>query len=134
LRPNILKQKQEKSGNNSGVTVRAGHKVMRALHMAAAFCREDQLFCWVRQQSIQKGLAPSNAAVWRQHTAPALPGARRHAPAAASHATTQRTRNQWILRWSRRWNVRRGFFKAGERVPIETRQAKAEFRSCGKHV
>jgi len=105
---------------------------LKALHMAAAFCREDQLFSWVRQQNIEKGLAPSNAALWRQHTAPPVPGTRARAPAAAANATTLRTRNQWILRWSRRWNVRRGFFKAGERVPVETRQAKAEFRSCTK--
>ena len=106
---------------------------LKALHMAAAFCREDQLFSWVRQQNIEKGLAPSNAALWRQHTAPPVPGTRARAPAATTHATTLRTRNQWILRWSRGWNVRRGFFKAGERVPIETRQAKAELRSCAKH-
>ena len=37
--------------------------------------------------------------------------------AAPAHASALRPRSQSIARWPRRWNVRRGFFKAGERLP-----------------
>ena len=77
---------------------------------------------------MQKGLAPSNAAVWREHIT-AADAADARACAAPAHATTLRSRNQWIARWSRRWNIRRGFFKPGERLPLDTRRAKAAFPS-----
>ena len=83
---------------------------VQALKTARAFCRERHLFAWVRHQNVDKGLAPSNAAVWREHvTAP--DAAHSDASAPAAHATTLRSRSQWIARWSRRWNVRRGFLK-----------------------
>ena len=97
-----------------------------ALKIARAFCRERQLFTWVREQNVQKGLAPSNAAVWREHIT-AGDATNTRATAAPAHARTLRSRNQWIARWSRRWNIRRGFFKPGERLPLETRRTKAAF-------
>ena len=55
------------------------------------------------------------------------------AAAASAHARTLRSRSQSIARWSRQWNARRGFFKAGERLPLETRRAKAGFLSPSRH-
>ena len=99
---------------------------VQALQTARALCRERHLYARVRHQNVDKRLAPSNAAVWREHVT-ATDAAHSDASALAAHATTLRSRNQWIARSSRRWNVRRGFFKAGERLPLETRRAKAAF-------
>ena len=93
---------------------------------ARAFRRERQLFAWARQQNVEKGLAPSNTALWREHVTARVP-ADTAAAAPGAHARTLRSRNEWTAPWSRRWNVRRGFFKAGERLPLETRRAKAAF-------
>jgi hypothetical protein len=100
----------------------ASRLCVQALKTARAFRRERQLFAWVRHQNEEKGLAPSNTALWREHVTARVP-ADTDAAAPGAHARTLRSRNQWIARWSRRWNVRRGFFKAGERLPLETRRA-----------
>ena len=99
---------------------------VRALRTARAFCREMELLAWVRRPRVHKGLAPNNAALWRERVTRAEP---REAEAfgAPEYGRTLRSRNQWTARWSRRWNARRGFFKAGERLPLETRRAKARF-------
>ena len=99
---------------------------VQALKTARAFRRERQLFAWARHQNVEKGLAPSNTALWREHVTARVP-ADTDASAPSAHARALRSRNQWIARWSRCWNVRRGFFKAGERLPLETRRAKAAF-------
>ena len=96
---------------------------VQALKTARAFRRERQLFPFVRHQNV---LAPSNTALWREHVTARVP-ADTDAAAPGAHARTLRSRNEWIARWSRRWNVRRGFFKAGERLPLETRRATAAF-------
>ena len=91
-----------------------------------AFCRERHLFAWACDQNVQKGLASTNAAVSREHVTAPDP-AETHASAPAAHARTLRSRNDRIARWSRRRNARRGFFKAGERLPVEARRTKAAF-------
>ena len=93
---------------------------------ARAFCRELELVAWARHQNDHKGLAPSNAALWRERVTRAEPR-EAEASGAPAHARTLRSRNQWTACWPRRWSVRRGFFKAGERLPLETRRATARF-------
>ena len=70
---------------------------VQALKTARAFCRERHLFAAVRHQNVGKGLARSNAAVWREHVT-ARGAAHSDASAPAAHATTLRSRNQWIAR------------------------------------
>ena len=91
-----------------------------------AFCRERHLFAWACEQNVEKGLASTNAAVSREHVTAPDP-AETHASAPAAHARTLRSRSDRIARWSRRRNARRGFFKAGERLPVEARRTKAAF-------
>jgi hypothetical protein len=96
---------------------------VQALKTARAFRRERQLFSFVRHQNV---LAPSNAALWREHVTARVP-ADTDAAVPGAHARALRSSNQWIARWSRRWNVRRGFFKAAERLPLEAPRATAAF-------
>ena len=92
---------------------------LRALRDARKFLAESSLYSWVRAQNKNKGLAPSNGALWMQWS-----GQDANSDIAA-RAKTRRSRSQWLGRWGRRWSVMRGRFKQGDRLPLETLRAKA---------
>ena len=99
----------------------------RALADAQKFLAELSLVSWVREQNDEKGLAPSRPAIWRRW---AGDGADRIAcPNVCTDGTQLRGRNQWMLRWARRWRVVQGRFKQGDRLPLETFRAKAGERA-----
>ena len=105
----------------------------RAVTAATKFLTERSLLAWVqKKQNTDKGLAPSYAALWRQFanevdkepiTLQGEPGA---LPASDKH------KRQRMQRWSRRWRVVQGRYKAGLRLPLETLRQKAHVDSDWK--
>ena len=102
----------------------------RALTAATKFLTEGPLFAWVqKQQNSDKGLAPSYAALWRQFANEVdkepitLQGEPDALPASDKH------KRQRMQRWSRRWRVVQGRYKAGLRLPLETLRQKAHVDS-----
>ena len=91
----------------------------RALRDAHKFLAELSLYSWVRAQNKNKGLAPSNGALWMQWSDQSANSD------IATRAKTRRSRSQWLSRWGRRWTVTQGRFKQGDRLPLETLRAKA---------
>ena len=96
-----------------------------ALLKARKFLREADLHSWVRVQNTQKGLAPSNNALWRR----CCSGGNGQALANSVAEWTPITRKfigrlQWLRRWKQRWNIKSGHFKPGDKLPLETLRAK----------
>ena len=101
----------------------------RAVTAATKFLTERSLFAWVQKQNSDKGLAPSYAALWRQFakevdSEPISVQGEPDAPPVSDRAKRQRMR-----RWSRRWRVVQGRYKAGLRLPLETLRQKAHVDS-----
>ena len=97
----------------------------RAVSAATKYLNEHSLFQWTHKQNSEKGLAPSYGALWRQYSLelkrqPSRLGEEPDAPPAREKHQRQRMR-----RWSRRWRVVQGRYKAGLRLPLETLRAKA---------
>ena len=107
-------------------TTRRGEKAVTA---ATKFLTEQSLLAWVQQQNSDKGLAPSYAALWRQFANEvdkepiSLQGEPDAPPASDKH------KRQRMQRWSRRWRVVQGRYKAGLRLPLETLRQKAHVDS-----
>ena len=101
----------------------------RAVSAASKFLNERSLFGWVQKQNNDKGLAPSYAALWRQYSLEvdkeqiSLQGEPVAPPASQKH------KRQRMQRWSRRWRVVQGRYKAGQRLPLETLREKANVDS-----
>ena len=97
----------------------------RAVAAATKFLTERSLLAWVQEQNTEKGLAPSYAALWRQFAGGAgrPPSGLQGEPDAPP--ATDRTKRQRMQRWSRRWRVVQGRYKAGLRLPLETLRQKA---------
>ena len=101
----------------------------RAVTAATKFLTERSLFAWVQKQNSDKGLAPSYAALWRQFANEvdnepiSLQGEPDAPPASDKH------KRQRMQRWSRRWRVVQGRYKAGLRLPLETLRQKAHVDS-----
>ena len=96
----------------------------RHLATAKAWLRDNGLRDWVYSQNKNKGIAPANDLVWKQSIARLAkddPGALRPEK---RPRWKRRQVNQWVLRWANRARVLRGAFKDGERLPLETLQAK----------
>ena len=97
----------------------------RAVTAATKFLTERSLLAWVQKQNTDKGLAPSYAALWRQFANEvdkepiSLQGEPDAPPASDKH------KRQRMQRWSRRWRVVQGRYKAGMRLPLETLRQKA---------
>ena len=107
-------------------TTRRGKKAGAA---ATKFLTERSLLAWVQKQNSDKGLAPSYAALWRQFAnevdnEPISLQGEPDAPPASD-----RRRRQRMQRWSRRWRVVQGRYKAGLRLPLETLRQKAHVDS-----
>ena len=83
------------------------------------------MFEWTHKQNREKGLAPSYGALWRQYSVEldrqpnSLEGEPDAPPASEKH------KRQRVRRWSRRWRVVQGRYKAGLRLPLETLRQKA---------
>ena len=101
----------------------------RAVAAAIKFLRERSLFGWVQKQNNDKGLAPSYAALWRQYSLEVdkeQNSLEEEPDALPASATRKRQR---VQRWSRRWRVVQGRYKAGLRLPLETLGQKANVDS-----
>ena len=101
----------------------------RAVSAATKYLNEHSLFQWTHKQNSEKGLAPSYGALWRQYSLelkrqPSRLGEEPDAPPAREKHQRQRMR-----RWSRRWRVVQGRYKAGLRLPLETPRQKANVDS-----
>lgn len=97
----------------------------QALAQGQKFLAELDLHSWVRGQNTEKGLAPSNKALWRRWAATVdgqepLDAASCREPLASS----SRGQRQWLRRWKRRWDVCKGRFKTGDKLPLEFLRAK----------
>ena len=90
----------------------------RRLVEAQRFLQQLSLQGWLRAQNEEKALAPTGVQVYQQwqHLQQSRSRAQDHA--AASTDCTPRARMQWVRRWSRRFGIVRGNFKAGSRLPL----------------
>ena len=75
-------------------------------------------------QNKDRGVAPVNDDVWRQKKAMVSTDDTGALRPDKRPRWKRRRINQWIFRWARRSRVLRGAFKNGERLPLETLQAK----------
>ena len=84
----------------------------RAISAATKYLSENSLFQWTHEQNSEKGLAPSYGALWRRYSLELRrkPSTLEVEPAACpARAKHQRQR---MRRWSRRWRVVQGRYKA----------------------
>ena len=95
----------------------------KELMAAQQFLLESRVYDWVRHQNVAKGLTPMMKHILAQYQRLA------EDPCAAAGSTplpkTPGGRWKWGKRWTRRWNVFDGELKAGVRLPLEQRRAKA---------
>ena len=100
----------------------------RAVTAATKYLRERSLFAWVQKQNTDKGLAPSYAALWRQFANEVdQPMSLQREPDAPP--ASDKHKRQRMQRWSRRWRVVQGRYKAGLRLPLETLPQRAHVDS-----
>lgn len=105
----------------------------RCYQKASDWIREQRARDWVTEQNVSKGLAPGNKHLWakmlaleeqdenRGRTLPHL-----------KHIVKLRSKNQWLHRWAKRCRIRKGRFKDGEKLEVESLQAKAGWADCGQ--
>ena len=100
----------------------------RQMQEAQQFVKERSLQQWLRDQNINKGLAPTADNVYRKwrHLQRSLSPARMAELAPAERKT--RSRVQWARRWSRRFAHARGRFNVGSRLPLPL--ARDKVRCC----
>jgi hypothetical protein len=95
-----------------------------ALQSALLFVDESKLEGWVREQNMEKGIAPASTVVWnqreRQLNANLEEGLPKPRPAKQKH------RLQWVRRWRLRWRIKMGKIAAREYVSVADCQNKAE--------
>ena len=94
----------------------------RVLEQAAKYLDEHELYAWVEQQNLTKGIAPHSAIV---HSV-ALPHRTRF-PGEPGVPVVQlrRSRIQWLRRWRQRWRIRLGRIAARQCLPDSVAQQKA---------
>ena len=99
----------------------------RQMQEAQQFVKERSLQDWLRDQNINKGLAPTADNVYRKwrHLQRSLPPARMADLAPGERKT--RSRVQWVRRWSRRFALARGRFKVGSRLPLPLARDKVRY-------
>ena len=79
----------------------------------------------------EKGLAPSYAALWRQFSVEADTRPNSLQRESDTPPASDKHKRQRMRRWSRRWRVVQGRYKAGLRLPLETLRQKANVHSDG---
>ena len=93
------------------------------LKAAQQFLLERRMYDWVRHQNEVKGLTPTITDTLVQY------GRLADDPSAEAESTplpkTRSGRWKWGKRWTYRWDVGNGDLKAGVRLPLEQRRAKA---------
>ena len=90
---------------------------------AHQFLLESRVYDWVRHQNEAKGLTPM-----MKHTVARYERIANDSSAATSSKALPKTpsgRWKWGKRWTRRWKVFDAELKAGVRMPLEQRRAKA---------
>ncbi len=92
---------------------------------ADKFTQEADLHQWTRDQNSTRGIAPTSRRLVEQRTAPT--SSREHDAGKPHEATTALTKKnlQWIRRWARRWNIRRGKVRAGPRLRLADARRRA---------
>ena len=97
----------------------------RAISAATKYLTENSLFQWTHEQNSEKGLAPSYGALWRRYSLELQrqPSTLEVEPDA--FPAREKHQRQRMRRWSRRWRVVQGRYKAGLRLPLETLRQKA---------
>ena len=97
----------------------------RAVSAATKYLNEHSLFQWTHKQNSEKGLAPSYGALWRQYSLELKrqPSSLEEEPDALP--AREKHQRQRMRRWSRRWRVAQGRYKAGLRLPLETLRERA---------
>ena len=101
----------------------------RAVIAATKFLTERSLFEWVQKQNKDKGLAPSYGALWRQFANEVDKESISFQGEPDAPPASDRHKRQRMQRWSRRWRVVQGRYKAGLRLPLETLRQKAHVDS-----
>ena len=96
-----------------------------ALSAATKYLHEKSLFEWTQRQNREKGLAPSYAALWRQFSVEADTRPNSLQRESDTPPASDKHKRQRMRRWSRRWRVVQGRYKAGLRLPLETLREKA---------
>ena len=97
----------------------------RAVSAATKYLNEHSLFQWTHKQNTEKGLAPSYGALWRQYSLELKRQPSRLEEEPDAPPAKEKHQRQRMRRWSRRWRVVQGRYKAGLRLPLETLREKA---------
>ena len=92
---------------------------------SAKYLNEHSLFQWTHKQNTEKGLAPSYGALWRQYSLELKRQPSRLEEEPDAPPAKEKHQRQRMRRWSRRWRVVQGRYKAGLRLPLETLREKA---------
>ena len=83
---------------------------MHRVSMAArAYITESEVFSWVEQQNLQRGVAPSSVTARAKYEKVT----KQHGGQVREDISLKHMR-QWARRWSRRWQVKRGRLKKAE--------------------
>ena len=72
-----------------------------ACRFAQKALAEEQVFTWLKTQNLVHGAAPAALQVYEQFRL-------RQAHAAPGEPLTRRGIQKWVMRWRKRWSVRRG--------------------------
>ena len=97
---------------------------LRAVAAARQYLVEHGLVQWVAHQSVTKGIAPTAAVAAQELVTPSAPLGL-VTPSAPRAWKTAKHERQWVRRWSRRFNLQRGCFKVGPRLPLAASRLKA---------
>ena len=126
----IARANEYSDGDREGTVAEANNHTRREGSHSSDKIPDRKVFvCMGGKQNTEKGLAPSYAALWKQfahevdHEAIRLQGEPDAPPGSDKH------KRQRMQRWSRRWRVVQGRYKAGLRLPLETLRQKANVDS-----
>ena len=104
---------------------------LRAVAAARQYLVEHGLVQWVAHQNLTKGIAPTAAVAAQELVTPSAPLGL-VTPSAPRAWTTAKHERQWVRRWSRRFNLQRGCFKVGPRLPLAASRLKAALPANGR--
>ena len=103
--------------------IMAGEQVdPKVLRAARRFEREHKLHEWIQVQNTQKGFAPGSARVL--HAAHQFEQDPAKLEDMQCNSGSLPARTKWMQRFAKRWQLQKGTFQAGERIPQEEAKAK----------
>ena len=101
----------------------SGPRPCPVLRRAKTFVHEFNLYRWVKQQNLTKGIAPVTKVVGVQWS-------KESGDQASGSSTLVRSQQQWLRRWRTRWGIRLGRIAAREHITSSESQMKVSRVKC----